>query len=129
MTSTLSGHRFTDVAIYDPVYISKHFDSDTTYPSIQVKKKGMYLIVCRIHAANVQATNSYGFGYTVNKLDNSGEWAADQYDIRTTLYSCAGSAVFLRLLNVNDVLRWQCFSDTTRQVHQFEMHMFYVTDQ
>ena len=129
MTSTLSGHRFTDVAIYDPVYISKHFDHDKAYPSIQVKKKGMYLIVCRINAANVQATNSYGFGYTVNKLDNSGEWAAGQYDIRTTLYSCAGSAVFLKLLNVNDVLRWQCFSDTTRQVHQFEMQMFYVTDQ
>lgn len=129
MTSTLSGHRFTDVAIYDPVYISKHFDNDKTYPSIQIKKKGMYLIFCRIHGTNVQATNSYGFGYTVNRLDNSGEWAIDQYDIRTTLYSCAGSAVFLKVLNVNDVLRWQCFSDTTRQVQQFEMHMFYVTDQ
>lgn len=129
MTSTLSGHRFTDVYIYDPVYISKHFDHDNTYPSIQVKKKGMYLIVCRIHAANVQATDSYGFGYTVNKLDNSGEFAFNQYDIRTTLYSCAGSAVFLKVLNVNDVLRWQCFSDTTRQVEHFEMHLFYVTDQ
>lgn len=129
MTSTLSGHRFTEVCIYDSVYSSKHFDHDKTHPSIQVKKKGMYLIVCRIHAANVQATNSYGFGYTINKLDNSGEWGADQYDIRTTLYGCAGSAVFLRILNVNDVLRWQCFSDTTRQVHQFEMHLFYVTDQ
>lgn len=129
MTPIISGHRFTDVFIYDPVYISKHFDSDKTYPSIQVKKKGMYLIVCRIHGANVQATNSYGFGFTVNKLDNSGEWAIDQYDIRTTLYGCAGSAVFLKVLNVNDVLRWQCFSDTTRQVQQFEMHLFYVTDQ
>ena len=129
MTSTLSGHRFTDVYIYDPVYISKHFDNDKTYPSIQVKKKGMYLIVCRIHGANVQATNSYGFGFTVNKLDNSGEWATNQFDIRTTLYGCAGSAVFLKVLYVNDVLRWQCFSDSNRQVLQFEIHLFYVTDQ
>ena len=36
MTSTISGHRFTDVAIYDPVYISKHFDNDKVYPSINV---------------------------------------------------------------------------------------------
>lgn len=129
MTSTLSAHRFTDIYIYDPDYISKHFDNDKTYPSIQIKKKGMYLIFCRIHGTNVQATNSYGFGYTVNRLDNSGDWAINQYDIRTTLYSCAGSGVFLKVLNVNDVLRWQCFSDTTRQVQQFEMHLFYVTDQ
>lgn len=129
MTSTLSAHRFTDIYIYDPDYISKHFDNDKKYPSIQIKKKGMYLIFCRIHGTNVQATNSYGFGYTVNRLDNSGEWAIDQYDIRTTLYSCAGSGVFLKVLYPNDVLRWQCFSDTTRQVQQFEMHLFYVTDQ
>ncbi len=129
MTPTISGHRFTDIYIYDPAYISKHFDNDKTYPSIQIKKKGMYMIVCRIHAANVQATNSYGFGYTVNKLDNSGELATDQYEMRTTLYWCAGSAVFLKVLNVNDVLRWQCFSDSNRQVQQFEMHLFYVTDQ
>ena len=129
MTSTLSGHRFTGVYIYDPDYISKHFDNDKTYPSIQIKKKGLYMIVCRIHASNVQATNSYGFGYTVNKLDNSGEWGQNQYDIRTTLYSCAGSAVFFRVLNVNDVLRWQCFSDSNRQVEHFELHMLYLTDQ
>lgn len=129
MTAGMTGHRFTDVFIYDLVYIAKHFDSDKTYPSIQVKKKGLYLIVCRIHAANVQATDSYGFGYTVNKLDNSGEYATDQYDMRTTLYTCAGSAVFLKVLNVNDVLRWQCVSGKNRQVNQFEMHLFYVTDQ
>lgn len=129
MNSGMAGHRFTNAYIYDPAYASKHFDNEKIYPSIQVKKKGMYLIVCRIHGANVQATNSYGFGFTVNKLDNSGEWATDQFDIRTTLYGCAGSAVFLKVLNVNDVLRWQCFSDTTRQVQQFKMHLFYVTDQ
>ena len=129
MTSTLSGHRFTGVYIYDPDYISKHFDNDKTYLSIQIKKKGLYMIVCRIHASNVQATNSYGFGYTVNKLDNSGEWRQNQYDIRTTLYACAGSAVFFRVLNVNDVLRWQCFSDSNRQVERFELHMLYLTDQ
>lgn len=129
MTSTLSGHRFTDIYIYDPVYISKHFDNDKTFPSIQIKKKGMYMIVCRIRGSNVQATNSYGFGFTVNRLDNGGEWGENQYEIRTTLYACAGSSVHFRTFNVNDVLRWQCFSDTTRQVEHFEMHLFYVTDQ
>lgn len=129
MTSTLSGHRFTDIYIYDPVYISKHFDNDKTFPSIQIKKKGMYMIVCRIRGSNVQATNSYGFGFTVNRLDNGGEWGENQYEIRTTLYSCAGSSVHFKTFNVNDVLRWQCFSDTTRQVDHFEMHLFYVTDQ
>lgn len=129
MTPTLSGHRFTNVYIYDPVYISKHFDSDKNYPSMQIKKKGMYMVVCRIRGSNVQATNSYGFGFTVNRLDNGGEWGENQYEIRTTLYSCAGSSVHFRTFNVNDVLRWQCFSDTTRQVEHFEMHLFYVTDQ
>lgn len=129
MTPTLSGHRFTDVFIYDPVYISKHFDNDKTYPSIQIKKKGLYMVVCRIRGSNVQATNSYGFGFTVNRLDNGGEWGENQYEIRTTLYACAGSSVHFRTFNVNDVLRWQCFSDTNRQVEHFEMHLFYVTDQ
>ena len=70
-----------------------------------------------------------GIGYTVNKLDNSGEWATDQYDMFATFYTCAASSVFLKVLNANDVLRWQCIADPTRQVTQFELHIFYVTDQ
>lgn len=129
MTSGMSGHRFTDAYIYDTAYASKHFDDDKTFPSIQVKKKGMYLIICRVRGANVQQNATYGIGYTVNKLDNSGEWATDQFDMFATFYTCAASSVFLKVLNANDVLRWQCIADPTRQVTQFEMHVFYVTDQ
>ena len=129
MTSGMTGHRFTDAYIYDPAYASKHFDNDKTYPSIQVKKKGMYLIVCRVRGANVQQNATYGLGYTVNKLDNSGEWGENQYNLYATFYACAASSVFLRRLNENDVLRWQVIADPTRQVEHFELHLFYVTDQ
>ena len=129
MASGMSGHRFTDVYIYDPAYASKHFDNDKTFPSIQVKKKGMYLIVCRVRGANVQQNATYGLGYTVNKLDNSGEWGENQYDMYATFYTCAASSVFLKMLNANDVLRWQVIADPTRKVEHFEMHLFYVTDQ
>lgn len=129
MTSGMSGHRFTDTYIYDPAYASKHFDDDKTFPSIQVKKKGMYLIVCRVRGANVQQSATYGIGYTVNKLDNSGEWGENQYNLYATFYACAASSVFLKMLNANDVLRWQVIADPTRKVEHFEMHLFYVTDQ
>ena len=129
MTSGLSGHRFTNVYIYDPAYASKHFDGDKTFPSIQVKKKGMYMIVCRVRGANVQQNATYGLGYTVNKLDNSGEWGENQYDLYATFYACAASSVFFRVLNANDVLRWQVIADPTRKVEHFELHLFYVTDQ
>lgn len=129
MTSGMAGHRFTDAYIYDPAYASKHFDNNKTYPSIQVKKKGMYMIVCRVRGANVQQSATYGIGYTVNKLDNSGEWGENQYNLYATFYACAASSVFLRVLNANDVLRWQVIADPTRKVEHFEMHLFYVTDQ
>lgn len=128
MNSGMAGHRFTGVYVYDPAYASQHFDADKNYPSMQIKKKGMYLIVCRVHGTNVQQNGSFGIGYTVNKLDNSGEWATDQFDMFATFYTCAASSVFLKVLNANDVLRWQCIADPTRQVTQFEMHVFYVTD-
>lgn len=129
MTSGMSGHRFTDAYIYDHAYASKHFDDDKTFPSIQVKKKGMYLIVCRVRGANVQQSATYGIGYTVNKLDNSGEWGENQYNLYATFYACAASSVFLKMLNANDVLRWQVIADPTRKVEHFELHLFYVTDQ
>lgn len=129
MNSGMAGHRFTGVYVYDPAYASQHFDADKNYPSMQIKKKGMYLIVCRVHGTNVQQNGSFGIGYTVNKLDNSGEWATDQFDMFATFYTCAASSVFFKVLNANDVLRWQCIADPTRQVTQFEMHLFYVTDQ
>lgn len=129
MNSGMAGHRFTNAYIYDPAYASKHFDNDKTYPSIQVKKKGMYLIICRVRGANVQQNGSFGIGYTVNKLDDSGEWGENQYDMYATFYACAASSVFFRMLNANDILRWQVVADPTRKVEHFEMHLFYVTDQ
>lgn len=129
MNPGMTGHRFTNAYIYDPAYASKHFDNDKTFPSIQVKKKGMYLIICRVRGANVQQNATYGLGYTVNKLDNSGEWGENQYNMYATFYTCAASSVFFRSLNANDVLRWQVIADPTRKVEHFEMHLFYVTDQ
>ena len=129
MNTGMAGHRFTNAYIYDSAYASKHFDNNKTYPSIQVKKKGMYLIVCRVRGANVQQSATYGIGYTVNKLDNSGEWGENQYNMYATFYACAASSVFLKMLNANDVLRWQVGADPTRKVEHFELHLFYVTDQ
>ena len=128
MNSGMAGHRFTDVWIYDPAYASKHFDSDTKYPSIQINKQGVYLIVCRVHGANVQQNGSYGIGFTINKLDNSGEWALNQYDMFATFYKCAASSVFGPILKAGDVLRWQCIADPRRQVEYFGMWVFHLSD-
>ena len=128
MNSGMAGHRFTDVWIYDPAYASKHFDSDTKYPSIQINKQGVYLIVCRVHGANVQQNGSYGIGFTINKLDNSGEWALNQYDMFDTFYTCAASSVFGPILKAGDVLRWQCIADPRRQVEYFGMWVFHISD-
>lgn len=128
MNSGMAGHRFTDVWIYDPTYASKHFDSDKNYPSIQINKQGVYLIVCRVHGANVQKNASYGIGFTINKLDNSGEWALNQYDMFATFYACAASSVFGPILKAGDVLRWQCIADPTRKVEYFGMWVFHISD-
>lgn len=128
MNSGMAGHRFTDVLIYDPAYASKHFDSDKNYPSIQINKQGVYLIVCRVHGANVQQNGSYGIGFTINKLDNSGEWALNQYDMFATFYTCAASSVFGPILKAGDVLRWQCIADPRRQVEYFGMWVFHISD-
>lgn len=128
MNPGMAGHRFTDVWIYDPTYASKHFDSNTKYPSIQINKQGVYLIVCRVHGANVQQNGSYGIGFTINKLDNSGEWALNQYDMFATFYTCAASSVFGPILKAGDVLRWQCIADPRRQVEYFGMWVFHISD-
>ncbi len=128
MNTGMAGHRFTDVWIYDPAYASKHFDSDTNNPSIQINKQGVYLIVCRVHGANIQQNGSYGIGFTINKLDNSGEWAINQYDMFATFYTCAASSVFGQILKAGDVLRWQCIADPRRQVEYFGMWVFNISD-
>ena len=128
MTPTLSGHRFTDVYIYDPDYIEKVYD-DGGYPSVRIKKKGRYLLPAKVLGSNVQGNSSYGFGFTINKTDNSGEWANDQYEIRFTTYSCAGTAMFIKNLNEGDIIRYQVFSDLTRTCEYLYIDFIYLTDQ
>ena len=128
MTSALSGHRFTGVDVYDPDYIEKVYD-DGGYPSVRIKKKGRYLLPAKVQGSNVQGNSSYGFGFTINKTDNSGEWACDQYEIRFTTYACAGTAMFVKDLNEGDIIRYQVFSDLTRKCEYLWIGFIYLTDQ
>ena len=128
MTSALSGHRFTSVDIYDPDYIEKAYD-DGGYPSVRIKKKGRYLLPAKVQGSNVQGNSSYGFGFTINKTDNSGEWSYDQYEIRFTTYACAGTAMFVKDLNEGDIIRYQVFSDLTRKCEYLWIGFIYLTDQ
>lgn len=128
MTSALSGHRFTSVDIYDPDYIEKAYD-DGRYPSVRIKKKGRYLLPAKVQGSNVQGNSSYGFGFTINKTDNSGEFAYDQYEIRFTTYACAGTAMFVKDLNEGDIIRYQVFSDLTRKCEYLWIGFIYLTDQ
>ena len=128
MNSTLSGHRFTQVDVYDPNYIESVKD-DGGYPSVRIKKKGRYLLPALIHGNNVSGQSSYGFGFTVNKTDNSGEWTWNQIDVRFTAYTCAGSAMFVKDLNEGDIIRYQVFSDLTRTCEYLYIDFIYLTDQ
>ena len=128
MNSTLSGHRFTDVYVFDPEYIEKVTDGNN-FPSVRIKKKGKYLLPCKVQGSNVSGNGSYGYGFTVNKTDNSGEWAWNQYEIRFTSYACAASTAFVKDLNVGDIIRYQVFSDLTRTCEGLLMDFIYLTDQ
>ena len=128
MTPALSGHRFTSVDIYDPDYIEKAYD-DGGYPSVRIKKKGRYLLPAKVQGSNVQGNSSYGFGFTINKTDNSGEFAYDQYEIRFTTYACAGTAMFIKDLNEGDIIRHQVFSDLARKCEYLWIGFIYLTDQ
>lgn len=128
MNSTLSGHRFTQVDVFDPNYIESVKD-DGGYPSVRIKKKGRYLLPAMVHGNNVSGNSSYGFGFTVNKTDNSGEWTWNQIDVRFTAYTCAGSAMFVKDLNEGDIIRYQVFSDLTRTCEYLYIDFIYLTDQ
>ena len=128
MNSTLSGHRFTDVYVFDPEYIEKVTDGNN-FPSVRIKKKGKYLLPCKVQGSNVSGNSSYGYGFTVNKTDNSGELAWNQYEIRFTSYACAASTAFVKDLNVGDIIRYQVFSDLTRTCEGLLMDFIYLTDQ
>lgn len=128
MNSTLSGHRFTDVYVFDHEYIEKITDGNN-FPSVRIKKKGKYLLPCKVQGSNVSGNSSYGYGFTVNKTDNSGEWAWNQYEIRFTSYSCAASTAFVKDLKEGDIIRYQVFSDLTRTCEGLLMDFIYLTDQ
>lgn len=128
MNSTLSGHRFSQVDVYDPQYIEKLSDG-SAFPSVKIKKKGRYLLPVTIHASNVSGNSSYGYGFTVNRTDNSGEWTMNQYEIRFTSYSCAASTAFVKDLNEGDIIRYQVFSDLTRTCEYLQIGFIYLTDQ
>ena len=128
MNSTLSGHRFTQVDVYDPDYIESVKD-DGGYPSARIKKKGRYLLQEMVRGTNVSGNSSYGFGFTVNKTDNSGEWGWNQIDIRYTTYSCGASATFVADFNEGDIIRYQVFSDITRTCEYLQIGFIYLTDQ
>lgn len=128
MNSTLSGHRFTQVDVYDPEYIESVKD-DGGYPSARIKKKGRYLLPTMVRGTNVSGNSSYGFGFTINKTDNSGEWGWNQIDIRFTSYSCGASAAFVIDLKEGDIIRYQVFSDLTRTCEYLQIGFIYLTDQ
>ena len=128
MNSTLSGHRFSQVDVYDPQYIEKLSDG-SAFPSVKIKKKGRYLLPVTLHASNVSGNSSYGYGFTINKTNNSGEWALNQYEIRFTSYACAASTAFVKDLNEGDIIRYQVFSDLTRTCEYLQIGFIYLTDQ
>lgn len=128
MNSTLSGHRFTQVDVYDPEYIESVKD-DGGYPSVRIKKKGRYLLPTMVRGTNVSGNSSYGFGFTINKTDNSGEWGWNQIDIRFTSYLCGASAAFVINLKEGDIIRYQVFSDLTRTCEYLQIGFIYLTDQ
>lgn len=128
MNSTLSGHRFTQVDVYDPEYIES-VKNDGGYPSARIKKKGRYLLPTMVRGTNVSGNSSYGFGFTINKTDNSGEWVWNQIDIRFTSYSCGASAAFVIDLKEGDIIRYQVFSDLTRTCEYLQIGFIYLTDQ
>ena len=128
MNSTLSGHRFTQVDVYDPEYIESVKD-DGGYQSARIKKKGRYLLPTMVRGTNVSGNSSYGFGFTINKTDNSGEWGWNQIDIRFTSYSCGASAAFVIDLKEGDIIRYQVFSDLTRTCEYLQIGFIYLTDQ
>ena len=102
---------------------------DGGYPSARIKKKGRYLLPAMLCGANASGNSSYGFGYTVNKTDNSGEWGWNQIDIRYTTYSCGASATFVADFNEGDIIRYQVFSDITRTCEYLQIGFIYLTDQ
>lgn len=129
MNASISGHRFTQVDVYDPHYVERVYDSIDSYPSLKIKKKGRYLIPAKVQGTRTSGVSSYGYGFTVNKTDNSGEIAPNQFQAVYTTYWCDDSTVFVKDLKEGDIIRYQVFSDITRTCEYLYMDFIYLTDQ
>lgn len=129
MNANISGHRFTHIDVYDPDYVERVYDSNGGYPSLKIKKKGRYLIPAKVQGTRTSGATSYGYGFTVNKTDNSGELIPNQFQMVYTTYWCDDSTVFVKDLKAGDIIRYQVFSDITRTCEYLYMDFIYLTDQ
>lgn len=129
MNANISGHRFTQIDVYDPDYVERVYDSNGGYPSLKIKKKGRYLIPAKVQGTRTSGATSYGYGFTVNKTDNSGELIPNQFQMVYTTYWCDDSTVFIKDLKAGDIIRYQVFSDITRTCEYLYMDFIYLTDQ
>ncbi len=129
MNANISGHRFTYIDVYDSDYVERVYDSNGGYPSLKIKKKGRYLIPAKVQGTRTRGATSYGYGFTVNKTDNSGELIPNQFQMVYTTYWCDDSTVFVKDLKEGDIIRYQVFSDITRTCEYLYMDFIYLTDQ
>lgn len=129
MNANISSHRFTQVDVYDSDYVERVYDSNGGYPSLKIKKKGRYLIPAKVQGTRTSGATSYGYGFTVNKTDNSGELIPNQFQMVYTTYWCDDSTVFVKDLKAGDIIRYQVFSDITRTCEYLYMDFIYLTDQ
>lgn len=129
MNANISGHRFTHIDVYDPDYVERVYDSNGGYPSLKIKKKGRYLIPAKVQGTRTSGATTYGYGFTVNKTDNSGELIPNQFQMVYTTYWCDDSTVFVKDLKAGDIIRYQVFSDITRTCEYLYMDFIYLTDQ
>ena len=129
MNANISGHRFTYIDVYDSDYVERVYDSNGGYPSLKIKKKGRYLIPAKVQGTRTSGATSYGYGFTVNKTDNSGELIPNQFQMVYTTYWCDDSTVFVKDLKEGDIIRYQVFSDITRTCEYLYMDFIYLTDQ
>lgn len=129
MNANISGHRFTHVDVYDPDYVERVYDSNGGYPSLKIKKKGRYLIPAKVQGTRASGATTYGYGFTVNKTDNSGELIPNQFQMVYTTYWCDDSTVFVKDLKEGDIIRYQVYSDITRTCEYLYMDFIFLTDQ
>ena len=127
-TSKMISHRFTDAYVFDPSYFQLIDDGDG-YKNINILKRGMYLIRCRVQGASVSGNSAVYYGFTINATVGNGQWEWDQYETRFTTWACSFSTAFTRVLNAGDTILWQICGDNKREVEGIDLTFIYLTDQ